>query len=105
MNNSLSFSRYRLLNSKNSAGQILGFHRFSEKYCRTISVCDVTDNLYSEDEADLHREHKDFVSSEPGSQEVYFERFLRNIRSLPCEDVDLPFLGPYFSGPWSWTEY
>ena len=48
-------------------GQILGFHRFPKKYCRAISVCDVTDDLYSEYEPDLHTEHKDSVSSEPGS--------------------------------------
>ena len=48
-------------------GQILGFYRFPKKYCRAISVCDVTDDLYSECEADLHTEHKDSVSSELGS--------------------------------------
>ena len=67
LKNSFSFSRYRLLKWKNSAGQILGFYRFPKKYCRAISVCDVTDDLYSECEADLHTEHKDSVSSEPGS--------------------------------------
>ena len=67
LKNSFSFSRYRLLKLKNSAGQILGFHRFPKKYSRAISVCDVTDDLYSENEADLHMEHKDSVSSEPGS--------------------------------------
>ena len=56
MKNSFSFSRYRLLKSKNSAGQILGFHRFPKKYCRAISVCDVTDDLCSEWEADVHTE-------------------------------------------------
>ena len=56
-------------------GQILGFHRFPNKNCRAISVCDVTDDLYSQYEADLHREHKDFVSSELGSQKVDVEIF------------------------------
>ena len=56
MKNSFSFSRYRLLKSKNSAGQILGFHCFPRKYCRAISACDVTDDLCSELEADIHTE-------------------------------------------------
>ena len=60
------------------------FPSFSEKYCRTISVFDVTDDLYSEYEADLHLEHTDFVFSEPSSQKVYFEDFKRIFRSLPC---------------------
>ena len=72
MKNSFSFSRYQLLKSKNSAGQIFGFHRFPKKYCRAISVRDVTGSQY---EADLHMEHKDFVSSELGSQKVNFEDF------------------------------
>ena len=54
LKNSFSFSRYRVLKSKNSAGQILGFHRFPIKYCWAISVCDVTDDLWSWCEADLH---------------------------------------------------
>ena len=32
------------------------FSSFSEKYCRAISVCDVTDDLCSEWEADVHTE-------------------------------------------------
>ena len=58
------------------------FPSFSEKYCRAIPACDVTDDLYSEYEADLHTEHKDFGSSEPGSQKVYFEDFYGTFRSL-----------------------
>ena len=88
LKNSFSFSRYRLLKSKNSAGQILGFHRFLKKYCRVISVCDVTDDLHSEYEADLHdhMKHKDSVSSEPSSQKVTsnLEDFYGTFRSLPC---------------------
>ena len=85
LKNLFSFSRNRLLKSKNSAGQILGFHRFPKKYCRAISVCDVTDDdLYSQYEADLHTEHKDFVSSELGSQKVNFADFYVMFRSLPC---------------------
>ena len=84
LKNSFLFSRYRLLKSKNSAGQILGSHRFPKKYCRTISVCDVTDDLCSQYEADLHTKHKDFVSSELGSQKVNFEDFYGIFRSLPC---------------------
>ena len=97
MKNSFSFSRYRLLKSKNSAGQILGFHRFPKKYRRAISVFDVTDDLCSEYKADFHTEHKDFVSSELGSQKVSFEDFYGIFRSLPCgtsrnnKHVDLPF--------------
>ena len=53
LKNSFSFSRYRLLNSRNSVGQILCFHRFPKKYCRAISVCDVTDDLCSLCEADV----------------------------------------------------
>ena len=45
-----------MLKSKNSAGQILGFHRFPKKYCRAISVCDVTDDLCSQCEGDVHTE-------------------------------------------------
>ena len=49
---------------------------FSEKYCRAISVCDVTDDLYSGYEVDLHHtEDKDFLSSEPDSKNVYLEDF------------------------------
>ena len=53
------------------------FSLFSEKDYWAISVCDVTDDLYSEYEADLHMEHNDFVSSEPG----YFYGIFC---SLPC---------------------
>ena len=66
-------------------GQILGCHRFpKKKFCRAISVCDVTNDLYSQCKADLHREHKDFVSSELGSQKVNFEDFYGIFRRLPC---------------------
>ena len=51
------------------------FQSFSEKYCRAIPVCDVTYDLYSKHETDFHREHTDFLSSEPGSQNVYVEDF------------------------------
>ena len=53
------------------------FPSFSEKYCRAISVCDVTDDLWSEHEADFRGEYIDFLSSERGSQKVYFEDFYR----------------------------
>ena len=67
LKNLFLFWRYRLLKLKNSVGQILGFHRFPKKYCWAISVCDITDDLYSEYKADLLMEHKDSVSSEPDS--------------------------------------
>ena len=57
-------------------GQILGFIVF-----RKILSGDFTDDQY---EADLYTEHKDFVSSELGSQKVYFEDFYGIFRSLPC---------------------
>ena len=46
-----------------------------QKFCQAISVCNITDDLYSEYKGDLHTEHKDFVSSQPGSQKAYFEDF------------------------------
>ena len=76
LKNSFSFSRYRLLKSKNSVGHSR-FRSFSEKCCRAISVCDVIDDLYSQYKAEFHREDTDFLSSEPGSQKVYFEDFYR----------------------------
>ena len=85
LKNSFSFSIYRLLKSKNSAGQILGFHRFPKKYSRAISVCDVTDDLCSECKADLHTEHKDSVSSEPGSQKVILKIFTEYFVVCPVE--------------------
>ena len=107
---------HRLSKSKNSVGQILGFHCFSKNIVgRAISVCDVTDDLWSGNEADFHREHMDFLSSEPGSQKVYFGDFFRIF--LKCVVVCplklqgiynmwiCPILSPYFGGPWSWTEY
>ena len=48
---------------------------FSEKYCGAISVCEVTDDLYSGYEADLHTKDKNFLSSEPGPKNVYLEDF------------------------------
>ena len=107
MKNSFSFSRYRLLKSKNSAGQILGFHRFPKKYCPAISVCDVTDDLCSQCEADVSYRTKEFVSTEPGSQIVNFEDFRGIFRSLPCGTSRMwicSILSPYLSGPWPWTE-
>ena len=74
-----------MLKSKNSAGQILGFYRFPKKYSRAISVCDVTDDLYSECKADLHTEHKDSVSSEPGSQKVILKIFTEYFVVCPVE--------------------
>ena len=53
---------------------------FSEKYCGGISVCHVTDDLYSGYEADLHTENKDFLSFEPGSKNIYLEDFYRIFR-------------------------
>ena len=85
MKNSFSFLRYRLLKSKNSGGQILGFHRFPKKYCRAISVCDVTDDLYSQYEADVSYRTKEFASKEPGPQIVNFEDFLGIFLVCPVE--------------------
>ena len=43
-------------------------------------VCDVTDDLYSGYEADLHTKDNDFLSSEPSSKNVYLEDFYRIFR-------------------------
>ena len=48
LKNSFLYSRCWLLKSKNSARQILCFHCFTKKYCRAISVCDATDDLFSQ---------------------------------------------------------
>ena len=96
LKNFFSFSKYRLLKGKNSAGQSLGFHRFLENIVwRFLSVTSLM--IFTlESETDLHTEHKDFVSSEPGSQKVYLEDFYGIFRSLPCgtsrnkKHVDLP---------------
>ena len=47
LKNSFSFSRYRLLKSRNSAGQILGFHRFPKIIFGKTFVSDVTGDLSS----------------------------------------------------------
>ena len=83
LKNSFLFSRCWLLKSKNSARQILGFHRFPKKYCRAISVCDATDDLFSQCKADLHM-YQGFCFSEPGSRKVNFEDFYGIFCSLPC---------------------
>ena len=75
LKNSFSFSRYRLLKSKNSAGQILGFHRFPRKYCRAISVCDVTDDLCSELEADVHTEPRSLFPRSRAPREFILKIF------------------------------
>ena len=69
------------------------FPSFSEKYSRAISVCDVTDDLCSEHEADLHTEHKDPVSLEPDSKRVNFEDFYGIFRSLPCGTQGIKITG------------
>ena len=80
LKNSFSFSRYQLLKSKNSAGQILGFHRFPKKYCRAISVFDVTDDLCSYFESDLmFIQNQGVCFQGAGPPESQFCRFLRNI--------------------------
>ena len=72
-----------------------------------ISVYDVTDDLYSEYEADVHKEHKDFVSLEPDSQKVNVKDF-HGIFHVELQGVNnmliCPISSPYLSGPWSWTE-
>ena len=74
-----------------------------------ISVCDDTDGLRSGHEADFHREHTDFLSTELGSQKVYFEDFYRIFfKCVAAWPLELqgknnmwicPILSPYFSGP------
>ena len=62
LKNSFSFSRYRLLKSKNTVGQILGFHRFPKNIVgRFLSVMPLMiftlgTNLI------IHAEDKDFLS-------------------------------------------
>ena len=85
MKNSFSFSRYRLLKSKNSAGQILGFHRFPKKYCRAISVCDVTDDLCSEWEADVHTEPRSLFPSSRAPREFILKIFKEYFVVCPVE--------------------
>ena len=88
MKNSFSFSRYRLLKSKNSAGQILGFHRFPKKYCRAISVCDVTDDLCSEWEADVHTEPRRIrIVSHNASDKVILPRLFQIWRHFEIPPV------------------
>ena len=74
-----------MLKLKNSAGQILGFHRFRKKYSRAISVSDVTDDLCSEYKADLYTARKDTVSSKPGSQKVILKIFMEYFVVCPAE--------------------
>ena len=64
-----------------------------------ISVCDITDDLYSQHEADLRMEHKDFVCSELGSQKDFMEYFvvcpveLQGINNM----LVFPILSPYLN--------
>ena len=61
-------------------------------------------------EVDLHTEHEDFVSSEQGSQKVYFEDFTEYFVVCPVELQGInnmlicPILSSYFSGPWSFYQ-
>ena len=84
LKNSFSFSRYRLLKSKNSAGQILGFHRFPKKYCRAISVFDVTDDLCSQCEADVHTELRSLFPRSWAPRKSILQIFKEYFCSLPC---------------------
>ena len=65
-------------------GQILGFHRFPKKYCWAISLCDVTDDLCSQCEADVSYRTKEFASTEPVLQIANFEDFLGIFLVCPC---------------------
>ena len=58
------------------------FPWFSEKYCRAISVCDVTDDLWSEHEADFRGEYKDFLSSEPAPRKFILKIFTEYFLSV-----------------------
>ena len=93
LKNSFLFLRYRLLKSKNYAGQILGFHRFPRKYCRAISVCDVTDDLCSELEADVHTEPRSLFPRSWAPREfilkIFKEYFAVSLWNF--KDVDLPY--------------
>ena len=60
------------------------FLSFSEKIL-SGDFCDVTDDLYSEYEADLHTEHKDSVSSEPGPRKLILKIFTEYFVVCPVE--------------------
>ena len=106
MKNSFSFSRYRLLKSKNSVGQILGFHRFPKKYCWAIFVCDVTDDLFSQCEADLHTEPRILFPQSRAPRKLILKIFTEYFVVCPVELQGInnmlicPILSPYLSGPW-----
>ena len=85
LKNSFSFSRYRLLKSKNSAGQVLSFHRFPKKYFRAISVCDVTDDLYSEYEANLHTNTKILFPQSRAPRKLILKIFMEHFVACPVE--------------------
>ena len=85
MKNSFSFSRYPLLNLKNSAGQILGFHRFPRKICQAISVCDVTEDLYSQCEADFHTEPRMLFSQGRALRKLILKIFTEYFVGCPVE--------------------
>ena len=110
MKNSFSFSRYRLLKSKTSAVHILGFHRFPKKYCRAITVCDVTNDVYSQCEAHLHTEPRILFCQSRDLRKLILKIFTKYFVVCPLEPQRIndmficPILSPYLSGPWSWIE-
>ena len=66
-------------------GQILGLYRFPKKYCRAISVCDVTDDLYSEYEADLHRHTRILFPQSRAPRKLILKIFTEYLVVCPVE--------------------
>ena len=87
------------------------FSSFSEKYCWAISVCHVTDDLYSKNEGYFHRKHKDFFPQSRAPRKLILKIFMEYFVVCPVELQGInnrlicPMLSPYPSGSWSWTEY
>ena len=76
LKNLFSFLRYQLLKSKNSAGQIFGFHRFPKNAVgRFLSVKSLM--IFSLGTKLTFIGSTDFHSSDSGSQKIYFEKFYR----------------------------
>ena len=85
------------------------FSSFSEKYCRAIFVCDVTDDLYSEHEADFIRNTRILFPQKRAPRKFILKIFKEYFVVCPVELQGInnmlicPILSSYFSG--SWTEY
>ena len=86
LKNSFSFSRYRLLKSKNTAGQILGFHRFPKNIVgRFLSVMSLTIFTLGTNLTFMLKTRIFFLRS--GLQESFVGSFLQNIsRGVVCPE-------------------